>query len=453
MEKALNITLTKLPIADIIQNVNDFLWGWPIIIFFIAAGAIATYQLKFLQFRYFFQSWKLLLKPGAMLSAHGQMTPFQAFIGALNTSVGNGSLAGMSVAVHLGGPGAAFWIFVIGFFSLIIRYCEVYLSNVYQGTVGKDAVLGGPMVYLRRVYGGSFLPYVYAVFCFAFALVGGNAMQCNSIRLGVEKILNINAGWIALGLFLFVAYIMAGGAKRIVSFSEKIVPLKVGGFFISCIIILLFHINAILPALKLIVCGAFNCKAFSGALIGYSILSAIRYGISRPVNATEAGLGTAGILFGSTGSRQPVEDGIMSMVSTFISNYLVCFLLTLILIVTGVWNNGLTSTALTISAFETVFGTYAGWIVTILSIMFGMGVLVTNGFIARECWQFLTAGKYLNIFSSIYVLTALFGALAQVGVVWNAIDIVIAGLLAINLFAILSLMPKITADFKKYDAR
>lgn len=435
-------------LGKFISAFNNIAWGWPLIIFVLLVGAIAMVTLNFVQFRYFIAAWRALFSPSKE-AATTDMSPFQAFINALSASIGNGSLAGMATAIYSGGPGAAFWVFVLGIFSLAIRFSEVYLSTV-TAEAAKGSSLGGPMVYLRQVPGGSFLPVIYAVFCLILSMVGGNAMQCNSIRVGLEKMTNMDSRIIAAILFAGVVYIMAGGARRIVRASEAIIPFKVGLFFISAFIVLVYHWQSLIPALSLMVTGAFNPKALMGALIGYTVQDAIRFGMSRSLNATEAGLGTAGVLFGSTGSKDPVGNGILSMVATFISYYLVCFVIMWIIIASGVWNSGLTSTALTIAAFQTAFGAWGGWVVTLLSVIFGLGVLVAYAYIGRECWRFLTGSRWLTLYTTLYCFMALYGALAQVGVVWDAIDMANAGMMAINLFAILWLLPEIRRGLQAY---
>ena len=156
--------------------------------------------------------------------------------------------------------------------------------------------------------------------------------------------------------------------------------------------------------MRIIFVSAFTPQAIKGAIIGTTLQTALRFGMSRSLNATEMGLGTAAIFFGSTGSRDPVENGIMSMVSAFISNYLVCFVLCLIIVATGVWNHDATSIALTTQAFSTTFGSIAGWLVTTLSIIFGIGVLVAYAYIGRECWAYLTNGRFMVVYTTLYIL-------------------------------------------------
>jgi alanine or glycine:cation symporter, AGCS family len=435
----------------LVKGTNDLVWGWPLIIFFILVGVIASIVLKFVQFRYFITAWRLVLAPHKHAqAAHADMTPFQAFVNALSTSIGNGSLAGMATAVHEGGPGAAFWIFVLGFFALPIRFCEVYLSNAFEGA-GTTILTGGPMLYLKKVPGGFFLPAFYAFFCLMLSFISGNAVQSNSVSNGLQYIIPLNQYAIAALIGAFVVYVILGGAARIVKISEAVVPLKVGLFFVSALIVLIYHAPSLLNALKIIVTSAFTPQAVRGAILGTTMQSAIRFGMSRSLNATEVGLGTAAVFFGSTGSKHPVENGIMSMISAFISNYLVCFVLALIIVLTGVWNHDTTSIALTTEAFSTVYGAFAGWLVTALSIIFGIGVLVAYAYIGRECWSYLTGGRFMMLYSIVYCLLAFLGAIVKVQLVWDAVDIVNAGLVAINLYAILYLMPKISRGVQAYD--
>jgi AGCS family alanine or glycine:cation symporter len=437
-------------LSSYVQTINNIVWGWPLILSFIAVGLIATVALKCIQFRYFFKAWRLVLAPHKHAeNAQADMTPFQAFVNALSTSIGNGSLAGMATAVHEGGPGAAFWIFILGIFSLPIRFCEVYLSNAFEGA-GNTIATGGPMSYLKHVPGKVILPAGYAFFCLMLAFISGNAIQANSVSSGIQTIFAANSYLIAAIIGAFVVYVMLGGAQRIIQISQRIVPVKVGLFFISALIVLVYHWASILPALSIIITSAFTPQAVRGALLGTTMQSAIRFGMSRSLNATEIGLGTAAVFFGSTGSKNPVENGIMSMVSAFISNYLVCFVLCLIIVVSGMWSHDFTGIPLITQSFSTVFGSFASWLVTSLSIIFGIGVLVAYAYIGRECWSYLTGGRFLGLYAFIYCALAIWGSIVKVQLVWDCVDLVIAGLVSINLYAILLLMPKIARGVAAY---
>ncbi len=175
----------------------------------------------------------------------------------------------------------------------------------------------------------------------------------------------------------------------------------------------------------------------------------MRVGISRIVMASEAGIGTTAIMFGSTGSTSPVKDAIMSMLSTFITT-IIAFTMALCIVITGVWSNGLTSTALTMSAFNTVFGTLGNWIVIFLAASFGLGAVVAFAYVARETWIFLTKGSYMWAFAALYCLIAFWGCIADVSFVWQAVDLFTFILLAINLYGIIYLLPLTRRELLKF---
>ena len=443
-----------LDINNSIVQLNNLVWSWPLLLFIVSGILVATVALSFVQFRYFFKAWKLVFSPTKAEAgvAKEDMTPFQAFMNALSASVGNGSIAGIATAIYAGGPGVAFWIVVLGFLGMSLRYAEVYLSSHFATHSTVSGSLGGPMLYLKQVPGRSFLPSLYAFLCLMLGLVSGNAMQANSMREGVLRIMPFLPKLLVAFLLLgFIIYVMLGGAKRIIAVSDSIVPIKVGLFFTTCFIVLAYHYDAIIPALYIIWEGAFKPEALGGAALGLTMQSVMRYGIARASNASEAGLGTAGIVFGGSSAKKPVENGIMSMLSAFISANLVCFSIALMIVASGVWTSGETGLCLTISAYNTVFGTLGGWIVTFLAISFGMGVIVIYAYISRACWIFLTGGKFINLFTALFCAVTFLGAMAKVDAVWNSTDLVNAGLLASNIWGILWLLPVIRKGLKEYE--
>jgi len=444
-----------MDINNLAIQISDWIWGWPLIAIFVVTGAVATLMLNFVQFKYFIRSWKLVLFPTkseTTLTGDAQMTSFQAFINTLGTSTGNGSIAGIGTAIYTGGPGAAFWILVAGIFATVLRFMEVFLATYVIGKYSFRTAKGGPLVYLHLVPGGSFLPYLYCAFLLLYGLTSGNAMQANSIGLGLSRASNgmIEPIYVAFALTLFVIYVLMGGAKRILQISDKLVPFKVAVFIVSSLIVLIYHGGAILGALALIWQSAFTPSAIGGAALGVTMQQAIRSGFSRSLNAHEAGLGVAGTFFGASNSKEPMNDSIMSMLGAFISTYVVCFMVALCIIVSGVWSNGLNSTALTISAFNTVFGVYGGWVVTFCAASFGLGVMVSFAFIVHECWNFLTGGRFGKVAYLIYIAVTFLGTLAKVDLIWNTNDIVNGLMLLINLYGMVWFLPVIRESVKKY---
>ena len=439
-------------ITNFFMAIRDVIWASPLVIFVALAGLAVTVLLRGVQFRYFLDSWRFVLFPKSKgkSNAAADITPLQAFLNSLSVSIGNSSLAGMATVLFGAGPGAIFWVMVFGFLCMALRFAEVYLGTKYVAE-GKQ-LLGGPIAYLKKVPGGKFLPVVYAIFCFGYCLTLGNAIQCNSMRLGLCSALKLSPLPIAIAIFLFVAYVMLGGAKRIIKVSDALVPVKVIVFFFASSALLIYHFKAIIPAFWLMFEHAFTPGAIAGGGAAISMQMAMRFGLSRSMGATESGLGTASLFFGATGDKEPAKVGIMSMLSTFISAQLVCVVVGLCIIASGVWNNGLTSTDLTISAFQTLFGWFAPWLITFLSVTFGLGVIIGIAYIARLSWLFLTGGRYVGLFNAIYCLAALFGALSSVTLVWTLGDIFNGGMLWINVFGIICLLPVIMSGLRKFEA-
>lgn len=419
----------------------------------MAAGVLCTVAFGAVQLRYFLAAWKSVLgshEGGQQSSA--RVTPFQAFINTLSSNLGNGSIAGMATAVYSGGPGAAFWVVVFGLVLMSVRFAEVYLSIYYGARTQGQSILGGPMLYLQQVPGGKLLPYVYALFCLFFGLSLGNAMQSNSIAVVVSSSWGVTPYAIAAIIALFVAYVVFGGASRVSAVTARLVPLNVAVFCVSTTLVLGYHYAAIIPALTLIIKSAFTPLALAGGVLGFSIKQAIRYGMERSIMATESGLGTAAILYGYTGSQEPMKNSIVAMLSTFISTC-VCLVVALCVVVSNTWQSGLNSTALTAAAFSTALGSYGCVAVTFLSITFGTGVMVAYAYITRSVWLYLTNGKLACVFPVLYCACAALGALAPVEHVWNAAGVANAGMLFINLFGIVWLIPVVKAGIKEYQLR
>ena len=440
-----------------IQTIQETIWSLPFIIFFVTVGCAITVLLNFIQFRTFFKSWQLVFGKKEVENKDKQaekgndMSSFQAFLNTLSVSIGNGCLSGTAVALFAGGPGVAFWMFLIGFLCMAIRFAEVFLGISFAAQNKDKTKLGGPFLYIEKLPLGGILTYFYALACFFFSLTGGNAMQCNTISSSFNKMLpteyrvygDISLIKILLACILtsFSMYILLGGTRRIVKAIEKIVPIKVGLFFVTIIIVLAYYYAELPGAIRLIVTAAFTPEAVTGTAIGLTLQKIFYNAAYTTINASEAGLGTASVLYGNTGSEKPVDDATASMLSTFISNNIAMTMVALALVASGAWLSGETGTPMAIEAYQSVFGYYGGWILTLLTLPFGIGVIVPYCYIARQCWIYLTGGRGLFVFTIVFAAASFIGALANISAVWTLISIGIAGLLFVNLLAILFFVP------------
>lgn len=434
-------------IQSLLVSMGNMLWSTPLLVFVTGTAVIGTVLLKGLQFTKFAGSWKLILADSGSGQKSGEMTGLQAFLKVLNIGLGNGSLAGVATAIHMGGPGAVFWIFILGLVFMILRFIEVFLATSFIST---GLSLTGPFLYLSKVPGGKFLPTIYAIFCLCYAFSAGNAMQCNSISMAITTILPVSAYVVGGLLSLFMVYLFLGGSKRIIKISQYVVPVKVILFFITCGGVLLYNIFSIPAALILVIKSAFSSQALGGAAIGYSVQQAFKFGLLRVINATEAGIGTAAVVYGSADVKSPVESGLTAMIGNFICSNIVCFMVGLSIVVTGVYKTGLNGSALTSAAFQTTFGTSGGWVVAFLSLLFGMGVFVAYSYVGMQCWLFLTNNRFQPVFVALFTVVAFIGANIDIKVVWAAVDIVNGCCLLVNLYGISMLFPYIKRNVECY---
>lgn len=431
---------------QLMNNIAVIATGLPLMIYVIAISLIYTIALHGIQFKYFFTALKTAVYPSPKEAQQaGEISPFNAFINTVNANLGNGIIAGVATAIYAGGPGAALWLVIFGFVLMAIRFGEVYLGTLYGLKSTERVILGGPMLYLKDVPGGKYLPFLYAFFCVFYGLIGGNIIQANSIAVSLSATWGITPLISGIVLVGFVVYILFGGAQRIIKISVSIVPIKVIVFVISTITILLFHYKSLFSALYLIISSGLGLQAFGGGVLGFSLQQMISAGMSRSIFSTESGIGSAAIMFGATGNNDAIQNGFMGMVSTFVSTCL-GFVFALCIVVSGVWSSGLNSTALTVASFDTVFGFYGGWIVSFLSMSFGLGVLVSYAYVVRSSWLFVTNNRFENVFTVAYSLGVLAGSVAAIDVVWDLAGIILAIMLLINLYGMLMLLPKIRRE-------
>lgn len=436
------------------QSLIDFLvlqvWSLPCLLCILAVALHVSVQLGFVQFCFFMKGVRLITDKSEVKSPSEGLTPFQAFLNTLGTNIGNGSLAGISVAIYSGGPGSIVWLLVLATLSMPLRFAEVFLGTYFIDRLKINKVNGGPMAYMSLVPGGIIWSYVFCVLVLAVMLIIGNLVQCNTVGLAVYKSLGISEYVTAGAIVAFIAYIFFGGAHRIVKVVDMMVPFKVGIFLLTSLIILIYHYKAVPHALWLMISSALNPQALLGGTFGYALQKMVSVGFQQEVFASEAGLGTAAVAFGETKGKSPIENGILAMLGVFINIHVVCFLVALCLLASGVWNSGATSAALVIAAYETVFGKIGSWIILVLVINFAMSVLVASAYNGRQCWNFLFSGKYSYMFPILYSAIAFCGTWMKVPLAWSLSSFISAVLLAVNIVGLLWSLPVIKKELKAY---
>lgn len=422
-------------LLESINKANAFLWGFPILALVCFVGVFITLYFNFVQIRYFFTGWQLIFAKNTDSSSQGEhsISPFQAFIKALSSSMGNGGLAGMAVVFVDGGLGAVFWIFVLGLLGMGIRFLEVYGSIILS-----DERYFGPLGYIKNLPCGRFFSWVYTCTLLILGLLGAIALQANAIGMTLQSAFGFCPYRIGLGFVLFLLYVIFGGRERIVKMSEIITPLKVILFFGGTLGLLVYHKENVIPVLGKVFQLAFSKTSFYKGALAFSLQRMLSLAWARTINATEMGLGVAGVFFGSSDKKNPLRSSLMAMITSFISTNLVCVLVILSLGVSGVSGaSGLTSTPLLLEAFRTMLGGLAVPFMVILTGSFAIGVMVSYIFSGIKLWEAVFSKDTVFLYYFFAFVLSFVGAVASIKSIFGLLDFFCSVLIFINLFGLM----------------
>ena len=440
-----------------LDQLDNFIWGTPLLVLLVGTGIMLTIRLGLIQVTKLPQALKLIFKSDH--SGEGDISSFGALCTALAATVGTGNIIGVATALAAGGPGALFWMWLAAFFGMATKYAEGVLAIKYRQTDANGQDASGPMYYITNGMGEKFKPL--AIF-FAFsgilvALLGiGTFTQVNAITSSIENTLHLPAEVVGIVLAILVGIVTFGGINSISKVAEKIVPVMAISYLIICLTILATHYASIVPAFQLIFESAFTPLAAVGGFTGATVAMAIRNGIARGVFSNESGLGSAPIAAAAAKTEWAAEQGLISMTGTFIDSLIICTLTGLTLMVTGVWQmEDVATGALTETAFNTVLPTMGGLPLGSLLLMvclslFAFTTILGWNYYGERCCEFLFGVKSIMPYRLIFVLMVGLGAFLQLEAVWLIADIV-NGLMALpNLIAIVALSGVVVAETKAY---
>ena len=435
---------------QIVDSVNSVVWGPVMLILLLGTGVFLTIGLRGITITRIPFAFAQLLK-GRKGSGEGEISPFNALMTALSSTVGTGNIAGVATAIGIGGPGALFWMWCTALVGMATKYAEAVLAVNYRetDTVGKK--VGGPMYYIKNGLGKRWRPLA-----FLFALFGSlagfglaNTVQSNTVSQVLYNNFNIPTLMSGLVMAFMVALVLLGGIKRIAQVAGKFVPLMTAIYLLSTLIILLINIAEIPAALTLIVKSAFNGTAATGGFAGATIMLALRMGVSRGIFSNESGLGSAPIAHAAAETNSPVRQGTIAMLGTFIDTLIICTMTGLVLIVSGVWSSDLQGAAMTLSVFDATLP-FGGNILSLCIALFAFTTMLGWSYYGERCAQFLLGSKVVIPFRILWVLGVFIGTQMSLGLVWKMSD-ALNGMMAIpNLLALLLLSPVVFKLTKQY---
>ena len=424
-------------LQDLITRINDVMWGYVLIALLIVVGLYFSFKTKFVQFRYLKEMFRLLgsgtqkdpEKPGSISS-------FQAFCISTASRVGTGNIAGVAMAIVIGGPGAVFWMWLIALIGASSSFVESTLAQIYK-IKDKEAFRGGPAYYMEKGLGKRWLGVVFSILItITFGLVF-NAVQANTVAAAFDTAFGIDKGVMGIILAVLTALVIFGGVKRIAKVSEIIVPFFAVAYILVALAVILLNINQIPSMMALIFENAFGIRAVTVGGITGTILQ----GVKRGLFSNEAGMGSAPNAAAEADVKHPVQQGLIQTLDVFTDTIVICSCTAFIILLSETYiNSEVTGIQLTQNALASQFGAFGNYFIALCILLFAFSSIIGNYYYGESNMEFIKNNKLiLNIYRAFVVGMVLFGSLTKVAVVWDLADVFMAFMAVINLIAILML--------------
>ncbi len=450
---------------------------FPLIVVWLVLGAIYfTIRMKFINIRGFRHALDLVQGKYDNPEDPGEVSHFQALATALSGTVGLGNIAGVAIAITVGGPGATFWMIVAGLLGMSLKFTEVTLGVKYREIDEDGNVSGGPMYYLRNALRlkniskmnlgglGKILAIIYATLLIGASLGGGNMFQSNQTFQQFEMIipsLHGTGAYFGLGLAVLIGIVVIGGIKSIAKVTEKIVPFMASLYIVASLVIIGIHYDEITDVFKMIFNGAFSADALYGGFIGVLIV-----GFQRAAFSNEAGVGSASIAHSAVKTEEPVSEGIVALMEPLVDTVIVCTMTALVIIFTGYQDpamaHGHDGAQLTSMAFASIFPWFP-WVLAVAIALFAFSTMISWSYYGLKGFRFLFGDKIDKltgnpkakryIFFSIYLIFTVIGASSNMGSVMDFADMMILSMAFPNIIGLLIMAPEVYKDMQSYMRR
>ena len=435
----------------ILNAIDSFLWGVPLITLLVGTGILLTIRLSLIQVVHLPRALSLILR--AKNKGAGDISSFKALCVALAATIGTGNIVGVATAVKVGGPGAIFWMWMAAFFGMATKYAEGLLAVKYRTTDEHGEIAGGPMYYIRRGMGEKYRPLAgfFAVATVLVAFFGiGTFPQVNAIVDSVELSFGVSRVVTDIALTVLIAAITIGGLRSIAEVAARIIPFMAVLYIVICAGIILMHIGEIPAAIALILDSAFTGTAAAGGFAGSTVMMAMQNGIARGVFSNESGLGSAPIAAAAAKTKEPAEQGLISMTGTFIDTIIICSMTGLVLVLTGAWHGDTAGAAMTGAAFTSLYGDIGGMLLTVSLALFAFTTILGWNYYGERAVLYLGGMRAILPYRLVFIALIACGAFLKLEAIWVLADIV-NGLMAIpNLIALIALSGIVVHETRQY---
>ncbi len=455
----MNSYLASVLFYDVFPGKAEF----PFIVAWLSMGAIyMTFRFGFINLRMIAHAFNILRGKYQSPEDKGEVTPFQALTTALSATVGLGNIAGVAIAIILGGPGAIIWMIVAGFFGMSAKFTEVTLGQLYRHTRPDGRLMGGAMYYLSEGLAekglkgtGKALAIMFTIFCIAASLGGGNAFQVSQAMGAVQHEITFfkDYPWM-FGIIMatLVGVVIIGGIKRIAHAAEAIVPTMVLIYVVTCLWIILANISVIPDALTTIWHGAFSMEAGFGALVGVIV-----QGFKRAAFSSEAGIGSAVIAHSTASVKYPVRQGIVALYEPFIDTIIICTMTALVIVVTGVYNApehaALVDAKQGAALTSVAFGSVVPWFSSILSlsvVLFAFSTMISWSYYGERCWTYIFGERFSMVYKITFLIFIVLATLGSAGNILDFSDLLLLAMALPNFVGLYILQDKVAQALAEY---
>ena len=437
-----------------LNAIDSFMWGPPLITLLVGTGIYLTLRLKLLQVVRLPKALSLIFK--AKNHGEGDVSSFKALCVALAATVGTGNIVGVATAVKIGGPGAIFWMWMAAFFGMATKYAEGLLAVKYRSTDAKGNIAGGPMYYIRQGMGEKYKPLAtfFAAATILVAYFGiGTFPQVNAIVDSAEISFGLSKVLTGAVLTILIAAITIGGLQSIAKVASKVIPFMAVMYITISLGLIVMNLDGVPAAVALIFESAFTGTAAAGGFAGSTIMMAMQNGIARGVFSNESGLGSAPIAAAAAKTKEPAEQGLISMTGTFIDTLIICTMTGLALVLTGVWQGDAAGAAMTSAAFASAYGNIGSMLLTVALVLFAFTTILGWNYYGERACIYLFGTKGVMPYRLIFIALIASGGFLKLEAIWILADIV-NGLMAIpNLIALIALSGVVVAETESYLAR
>ena len=419
---------------NFILNFNDFLWSYILIGMLLVLGVYFTWKTKFVQFVYIKEMFRLLGDGATQKNTKGGISSFQAFCISTASRVGTGNLAGIALALTVGGPGAIFWMWLIALIGAASSFVESTLAQIYKVKQADGSYVGGPAYYMEKALGKRWLGVIFSILItITFGLIF-NSVQSNTIALAMNEAFGLNNVLIGIVLTVITLIVIFGGVHRVSKVSEIIVPIMALAYIFVALIVVIINIKEIPALISLIVKSAFGAEQVIGGTLGGALMT----GIKRGLFSNEAGMGSAPNAAATATVTHPVKQGLIQTLGVFTDTILICTCTAFIILLSGVdLHSGIEGIQLTQNALSSQIGSIGSYFIAICILLFAFSSIVGNYYYGEANIEFLTNKKiYLTLYRLFVGFMVFFGTIANLNIVWNLADVFMGLMAVLNLIAI-----------------